>query len=98
MSKVGNSRPKKPKTGGRTAGTPNKLTKALKEAILEAADGSHKDGTVGYLKVQARDNPAAFMTLLGKVLPMTVQGPGEDGEILLKTIERKIVKADNRNG
>ena len=95
MSKVGESRPKKPKTGGRTAGTPNKVTKALKEAILEAAEGSHKDGTVGYLKVQARDNPAAFMTLLGKVLPMQINGPGEDGEHLIRQIERRIVKAGN---
>lgn len=95
MSKVGESRPKKPKTGGRTAGTPNKITKALKEAILEAAEGSHKDGTVGYLKVQARDNPTAFLTLLGKVLPMQINGPGEDGEHLIRQIERRIVKTGN---
>ena len=95
MSKVGENRPKKPKTGGRTAGTPNKVTKALKEAILEAAEASHKDGTVGYLKVQARDNPAAFMTLLGKVLPMQVNGAGENGEHLIRHIERRIVDPDN---
>lgn len=93
MSKVGGSRPKKPKTGGRTAGTPNKLTKALKEAILEAAEGAHPQGTVGYLKAQARDNPTAFMTLLGKVLPMQINGAGENGEHLIRQIERRIVEA-----
>ena len=77
---------------GRKKGSQNKFTKALKEAILEAAEGSHKEGTVGYLKDQARDNPTAFMSLLGKVLPMTVQGPGADGAFVVHQIERKIVE------
>jgi hypothetical protein len=98
MSKVGESRPKKAKTGGRTAGTPNKVTKALKEAILEAAEGAHPHGTVGYLKAQARDNPTAFLTLLGKVLPMQINGAGENGEHLIRQVERTIVKASNTNG
>lgn len=60
---------------GRKKGSQNKITKALKEAILEAAEKSHPYGTVGYLKVQAKENPVAFMSLLGKVLPMQVTGP-----------------------
>lgn len=60
---------------GRPKGLPNKTTTALKEAILLAAEqAGGKGGTVAYLKKQAIDNPAAFMTLLGKVLPMQVQG------------------------
>jgi hypothetical protein len=63
------------KTGGRKAGTPNKITAALKEAILLAADNAGgDDGMVGYLTRQASENPPAFLSLLGKVLPMTVQG------------------------
>ena len=62
------------KLGGRKKGTPNKATATLKEAILLAAAGAHKKGMVGYLQEQASSNPAAFMTLLGKVLPMTVVG------------------------
>ena len=57
---------------------PNRFTKQLKEAILEAAetvgqDGKGKDGLVGFLIAQARkaDN-RGYMMLLGKVLPMTV--------------------------
>lgn len=71
---------------GRPKGVPNKTTTQLKEAILEAAEkagGEHK--LVGYLQTQARDNPTAFMTLLGKVLPMTVAGA--DGESLFKGLE-----------
>jgi hypothetical protein len=63
------------KTGGRKAGTPNKITAALKEAILLAADNAGGEGgMVGYLTRQASENPPAFLSLLGKVLPMTVQG------------------------
>jgi hypothetical protein len=63
------------KTGGRQAGTPNKTTALLKDAILEAAvKAGGKGELVGYLTKQAKENPAAFMTLLGKVLPLTVQG------------------------
>lgn len=63
---------KRPKTGGRKKGTPNKLTAPLREAILLAANGAHKDGMVGYLQEQATKNPSAFLTLLGKVLPTTL--------------------------
>lgn len=67
-----------PKTGGRQKGTPNKRTALLKDAILEAAEkAGGTDGMVGYLTAQAKSNPAAFLTLLGKVLPMQVVGdPG----------------------
>lgn len=62
-----------PKTGGRQKGTPNKLTISLKSAILEAAEAAGgKGGTVGYLTKQAKENPAAFMSLLGKVLPTQI--------------------------
>lgn len=54
---------------GRPKGIPNKTTKALKEMILEALEGS---GGIDYLMTQARDNPASFMTLVGKVLPLDV--------------------------
>mgnify|MGYP005811929269 CR=1 FL=1 len=63
------------KTGGRKKGTPNKTTALLKDAIIEAATkAGNKEGLVGYLTRQADENPAAFMTLLGKVLPMQVTG------------------------
>ena len=84
MSKLEASRPK---TGGRQKGTPNKTTALLKDAILQAAEASHTEGMIGYLTQQATANPTAFMTLLGKVLPMQVTG--EDGgavQILFKTV------------
>lgn len=55
--------------GGRQKGTPNKLTGDVKAMILEALD---QKGGVKYLVAQADSNPVAFLTLVGKVLPMTV--------------------------
>lgn len=72
-SEVGENRTKKPKTGGRKAGTPNKVTKELKDMILGALSDV---GGQDYLVKQAKKNPATFMTLLGKVLPMQVTGAG----------------------
>ena len=47
------------------------MTKQLKEMILTALD---KAGGEDYLLEQSRENPSAFMTLLGKVLPTTLAG------------------------
>lgn len=38
-------------------------------------------GGESYLAVVARDDPRTFCTLLGKVLPMQVEGTGDDGKI-----------------
>lgn len=74
------------KTGGRQKGTPNKTTALLKDAILQAADeAGDAEGMVGYLREQAKANPSAFLTLLGKVLPMQLTGEG-GGPIGIKII------------
>lgn len=74
-----------PKTGGRKAGTPNKTTALLKDQILQAGAAAHPGGMVGYLTQQAQENPPAFLTLLGKVLPTQVTGDG--GGPIITTIE-----------
>lgn len=66
------------KTGGRSRGTPNKLTGELKDMILQALS---KSGGVRYLTMCATDHPAAFLTLVGKVLPLQVTG--KDGKDLI---------------
>ena len=83
---------------GRKAGTPNKTTAALKDAILKAAelsgsDGKGKNGLVGYLRRVADEDVKAFSGLLGKVLPMTVQGPGANGEHVFSKIVVEVVGA-----
>ncbi len=55
--------------GGRKRGTPNKITRSLKETILGALEA---EGGVDYLRTVARDSPTVFCALLAKVLPLTV--------------------------
>jgi hypothetical protein len=62
------------KTGGRQKGTPNKTTAQLKDMILTALDQAHPKGGIAYLKQQAGENPTAFLSLVGKVLPLTLTG------------------------
>ena len=68
---------------------PNKATALLKDAILKAAEtagGGEPDGLVNYLVVQARQNPVAFMTLLGKVLPTQVSDE-KGGNIIVEIVK-----------
>ena len=58
------------KTGGRRKGVPNKFSGQLKDMILRALDES---GGVDYLvRCANAENPAPFLALVGKVLPLTV--------------------------
>ena len=61
--KRGGARP----NSGRPKGSPNKLTTEVKTMILDALEGV---GGVSYLMEQAREKPVAFLTLVGKVLPL----------------------------
>lgn len=67
---------------GRAAGTPNKTTRALKDAIMHAFE---EVGGVPYLVKVARDDPRTFCTLLGKVLPLQVTGSG-DGPLTVQIV------------
>lgn len=68
--------------GGRPKGTPNKVTADLKTMILEALE---QKGGVRYLAEQADENPTAFLTLVGKVLPMTIGGDqGTSGKLVVR--------------
>jgi|6_EtaG_2_1085325.scaffolds.fasta_scaffold01516_8 hypothetical protein len=90
MAQVGRKKGS-PKTGGRKAGTPNKIPGALRDDILKAAElagvelantaQEKKEGALTYLKIQAVQRPQAFMSLLGRILPTQVEGTGEDGDI-----------------
>lgn len=81
---------KPPNAGkGREKGVPNKITRELKQMILDALDDA---GGVKYLTRQAKKNPKAFLALLARVLPLQVHGAGEDGEhVVVAKIERVIV-------
>ena len=69
-TKVGEDR-KRPKFGGRQAGTPNKTTKLLKDAIMGAFEHA---GGEAYLLTIAQNDPKTFVGLLGRVLPTEIAG------------------------
>ena len=79
-----------PKTGGRQAGTPNKLTRDVRDMILGALADV---GGQAYLAQQARDNPNAFLTLVGKAMPQQVERgkPGEFAAFSDQQLEDRIV-------
>ena len=93
------SKRKPPRAGmGRPKGSKNKTTALLKDAILQAAENAGNKvgqaGIVSYLEQQASENPGPFLTLLGKVLPMTVAGDVENPLNVIHKIERQIVRAN----
>lgn len=76
---------KPPNAGkGRRKGVPNKTTGAVKEMVLAALEGV---GGIAYLQQQAAENPTAFLTLVGKVLPLQVSAEHK-GEIVAKVVFR----------
>jgi hypothetical protein len=92
---------KKPKHGhgglragaGRPRGSKNKISLALKEAILAALDNL---GGVRYLERLAVENSSAFAGLLGKVLPTTLEASESDGGPTTIRFERVIVMPDGQ--
>jgi hypothetical protein len=57
--------------GGSRKGIPNKITADVRAMILAALD---RAGGEDYLLAQAHDNPRAFLSLLGRILPTQVTG------------------------
>lgn len=65
--------------GGRRLGSTNKVSRDLKEGIIDAAvivgsDGKGKDGLRGYLVMLARKHPKQYTGLLARVMPLQITG------------------------
>lgn len=74
-----------PKVRRRT-GTRNKITRDLKDGIIEGAvrhgsDGKGKGGLNGYLQMCAHKHPKQYMQLLGKLLPYQITADKNIGSI-----------------
>lgn len=70
---------------GRPKGSLDKGNAILREMIVEALDVA---GGVQYLVEKAESHPQAFMSLIGRVLPMQVTGEG-GGEIKVSVAWKK---------
>lgn len=66
---------------GRPKGSLDKGNALIREMIVEALHGV---GGVAYLQSTAQSHPAAFLSLIGKVMPVQVEG----GENPLKVVGR----------
>jgi hypothetical protein len=74
-----------PKTGGRKKGVPNKITRDVREAIIEAFS---ELGGPKYLKAIAVTEPKAFCALLGRILPVMVEGDADNPMVLKVMVDR----------
>jgi hypothetical protein len=83
----GGSRP----GAGRPPGSQNKISLPLKQMILTALDEA---GGVDYLKRLAIENSSAFASLLGRVLPTTLQASESSGGPATVTFTRVVVMPD----
>lgn len=70
--------------GGRQKGTPNKITGDVKAMVLTALQNK---GGAAYLEEQAEKNPTAFMGLIGKVIPLQVNGQMDFKGISVRIID-----------
>ena len=86
---------KRPKTGGRTKGTPNKSTLAIREAMLSVfADLQAEAGREnGHFLDWARGNATDFYKLTTRLLPLQVTG--EDGGPVITRIELVAATPEN---
>ncbi|MEL5848245.1 MAG: hypothetical protein U7M05_02635 [Candidatus Igneacidithiobacillus chanchocoensis] len=90
---ISGKRPKPPRAGmGRPAGTPNKTTRALKQALEESFV---EVGGVRWLVELAEREPKAYASLLAKLLPTQI-----DADVTAHPPIAKIVRVvvDPKNG
>lgn len=90
------------KRGGRQKGTRNRITTALKEAIILAAstvgrDGRGQDGLHGYLVKLAKTEPKVYATLLRAVIPLHIVGQVDHDHRVYQTRE-EVVSALREKG
>jgi hypothetical protein len=72
--------PGKPKTGGRQAGTPNRLTGLFREAVLHVYQGL--GGHTAFL-AWARENPTEYYKIAARLIPGEMREENPDNRITI---------------
>ena len=83
------------KTGGRKAGTRNKVTAGAKANIMRVFDDI---GGVKNFARWAQENETEFYRHYAKLVPLEVVGDEENPITLISKIERVIVSPKDKNG
>lgn len=78
---------------GRPKGALDKNNKQLREMILGALE---QKGGVAYLAAKAESHPQAFMSLLGRVLPLQVAGDPDNPVQTVARIELVAMRDDGQ--
>ena len=73
----------RPLGSGRPKGRQNSITKTLQDMILGALADV---GGQAYLAMQATENPSAFLTLIGRVIPLQIKPSTDDPIVAVKRI------------
>lgn len=73
---------------GRPKGSLDKGNAAIREMIVEALHGV---GGVQYLQTVAASHPAAFLSLIGKVMPTQITGADGDDLKIVHKVERMVI-------
>jgi len=82
---------------GRPPGSLNRVTVALKEAILAAGEAAGGEGGLtAYLTRLAVENSSAYAGLLAKILPSTLAASESDGRDVQITFRRIIIHPGGR--
>ncbi|MBM3356527.1 MAG: hypothetical protein FJY54_02230 [Betaproteobacteria bacterium] len=72
------------KTGGRTKGTPNKITRAFREAVQAVY---HDIGGDEAFAAWARDNPTEFYRIAARLIPTELRhGSGDCGPLTVEIV------------
>lgn len=78
-----------PESPGREPGEPNRYNKQIKDMLREALENA---GGVDYLTMQAILNPGAFLSLIGKTLPLKLTGD-ENAPVHFVVTKRIVIHA-----
>lgn len=74
----------------RPKGSTNHQSKAIKDMVIAALD---RVGGEDYFVTQAKENPVAFMTLIGKVIPQDVNHGGQkDNPVVTTQADEALLK------
>lgn len=92
----GTFKPGHPKLGGRKVGTPNKISRDIKQGLLDAYE--MLGGPLFFLKLgKNRADRKVIANLFGRMLPLQVTG-GDDADTTAEKVRQRLAGIDKATG